>query len=247
MLSWEFVVRAGLLPEVAVPRPMAVIARGVALLGSSTFWTNWAITLRTWFLAMAVGLLVGLLLGFLAGAIRIFALAVTPTLGYFRAIPPIALFPVALIVFGPGAVPIGIIASITATLTVFPVTAQAAGEAAARYEDLGTVLNCSRLTFLRLFVIPGAMFQTVAASRVAATASFIVTVAGEMLIGGRIGVGASILDASERYVLEEAYWYIALSGVLGLLIDLGFSRVAGIGSRRIEVLVSDPEVAPALK
>jgi ABC-type nitrate/sulfonate/bicarbonate transport system permease component len=55
--------------------------------------------------------------------------------------------------------------------------------------------------------------------------AFAVCVAGEMLIGGRTGVGAAVLDFSERYRLEEAYAYILAMGLVGLSIDLVFARI----------------------
>jgi ABC-type nitrate/sulfonate/bicarbonate transport system permease component len=46
-----------------------------------------------------------------------------------------------------------------------------------------------------------------------------------MIIGGRSGVGAAVLDFSEHYRLEEAYAYILTMGLFGLLIDLTFARI----------------------
>ena len=50
-------------------------------------------------------------------------------------------------------------------------------------------------------------------------------IAGEMLIGGRTGVGAAVLDLSERYRLEEAYAYILAMGFVGLSIDLVYASI----------------------
>jgi ABC-type nitrate/sulfonate/bicarbonate transport system permease component len=47
-----------------------------------------------------------------------------------------------------------------------------------------------------------------------------------MIIGGRTGIGAAILDLSERYELEEAYLYVVFVGVIGLLIDSASNRLA---------------------
>jgi ABC-type nitrate/sulfonate/bicarbonate transport system permease component len=55
--------------------------------------------------------------------------------------------------------------------------------------------------------------------------AFAVCIAGEMLIGGRSGVGAAVLDLSERYRLEDAYAYILAMGLVGLSIDLVFASI----------------------
>ena len=87
-------------------------------------------------------------------------------------------------------------------------------------------MACKRLPFLRHFVAPGTAIHAIVASRVAATYSFAACVGGEMLIGGRKGVGAAILDLSERYELEEAYVYILLAGLIGVLIDAGSAKMS---------------------
>ena len=148
-----------------------------------------------------------------------------PLLSFLRAIPPIALFPVALVSIGPGGLSIGVVAGLASALYVFPGTAEAARASAARYRELATILSASKTAFLRHFVAPGALVQALASSRVSATVAFAVCVAGERLIGGRTGVGAAVLDLSERYRLEEAYAYILAMGLVGLVIDLGFARI----------------------
>lgn len=225
---WELVVAGGVVSPLALPRPSRILVELPQYLTSPGFLRNWGSTLSTWLLSLVLGLTVGLLLGFLTGASLSAARLAVPPLGYLRSIPPIALFPVALIALGPGNTPILVVAVLTATLTVFPGTMDAARVVADRYRDLARITGSSRLQFLVGFVAPGAAVHAIAASRVAATTAFIVCVAGEMIIGGRSGVGASILDATERYRLEEAYAYVLTTGVIGLVIDVGFAQIRRI-------------------
>jgi ABC-type nitrate/sulfonate/bicarbonate transport system permease component len=60
-----------------------------------------------------------------------------------------------------------------------------------------------------------------------------------MIIGGRTGVGAAVLDFSERYRLEESYAYILSMGLFGLLIDLTFARIT-----RFQMVESASSQAP---
>ena len=225
LVGWEYAVRAGLVSTLALPLPSKVliaIAQGVS---TKTFLTNWLGTLATWLSSLICGLVIGLLLGFVSGAYRGIYLALLPLLSFLRSIPPIAMFPVALVAIGPGKLSVGLVATLGAALYVFPWTAEAAKEAADRFSQLAIILGAGRGQFLRVFVAPGAALHAVASSRVAATYAFAVCVAGEMIIGGRTGVGAAILDLSERYRLEEAYSYVLCTGLVGLLIDSAFSRI----------------------
>jgi len=222
---WETVVRTGWISPLALPLPTGVVGSAAELALTAEFWRNWGQTLGVWGAAFAAGTGAGLALGFAAGVSERAWLILLPLMGYLRAIPPIALFPVALVAIGPGALSIGVVGSLASALYVFPGTADAARESASRHRELAAILSASKPAFLRHFVAPGAAVQALASSRVSATVAFAVCVAGEMLIGGRTGVGAAVLDLSERYRLEEAYAYILAMGLVGLLIDLVFARI----------------------
>jgi ABC-type nitrate/sulfonate/bicarbonate transport system permease component len=225
LATWEVAVRVGWLSQLALPLPTRVLQRGAQLALTSEFWSNWGRTLAVWITAFAAGTGAGLSLGFAAGVSGRTWLVLLPLLSYLRAIPPIALFPIALIAIGPGGLSVGIVAGLAAALYVFPGTAEAARESASRFRELASILSANKFEFLRHFVAPGAAVHALVSSRVSATIAFVVCVAGEMIIGGRTGVGAAVLDFSERYRLEEAYAYILSMGLFGLLIDLAFARV----------------------
>lgn len=227
---WEIAGRVGKISTLALPLPSHVFLAGIYQLGSAEFLANWYRTLSLWLISLLVGLLVGLCLGFFAGTTKSFALIVLPVLGFLRSVPPIALFPIALIALGPGRLATGVVASLGAALYVFPGTAEAARLTDGRFAQLSKILGSSKLQFLKSFVVPGTALHALASSRIAATYAFAVCVAGEMIIGGRYGVGAAILDLSERYRLEEAYAYILYTGLVGLIIDGLFSRVSRLGS-----------------
>ncbi len=231
LVVWEVAIRKGMISTLAIPLPSKVFAVMGDVITSPAFLKNWGRTLIIWAISLTCGLFAGLLLGFVAGAYRSVYLAMLPLVGYLRSIPPIAMFPIALVAIGPGGLSIGIVAAVGAALYVFPGTVEAARESAERFHHLAAILGARKGQFLRVFVAPGAALHALASSRIAATYAFAVCVAGDMIIGGRTGVGAAILDLSERYRLEEAYAYIVLTGVVGLLIDLALQRVSRIRIR----------------
>jgi len=226
VVIWEIAVRTGLISTLALPLPSRVFTALANESTSAVFLKNWGRTVSMWAVSLTCGLFVGLLLGFTGGAYRGVYLAMLPLLGYLRSIPPIAMFPVALVAIGPGGLSICIVAALGAALYVFPGTVEAARESAERFHHLAAILGARRTQFLRVFVAPGAALHALASSRVAATYAFAVCVAGEMIIGGRAGVGAAILDLSERYRLEQAYAYVLCTGLVGLVIDALFAKVS---------------------
>jgi ABC-type nitrate/sulfonate/bicarbonate transport system permease component len=218
-ICWEAAIRLGLISSLAVPLPSAVICIGLPELLTRPALEHFSVTLAEWAVSFLVGGAAGVLLGFVVGVSSRTSILVEPLLSFLRAVPPIALFPVALVALGPGKLSIAAVATVGAGLYVFPVTADAAKLVAANLRELATLLGASRLRFLVTFVMPGTVLYALAAARVAATYSFAICIAGEMVIGGRRGVGAAIMLASERYSLETAYAYILSTGVVGVFID----------------------------
>lgn len=228
---WELGVRVGEVSKLALPAPSAVLATLVSTFGQASFWVNWIYTLGLWASAFVVGVSIGLVFGFSVGVSKSMARLFLPIFGFLRAVPPISVFPIALVALGAGGLPIGVVAAAGAALNVFPGTATAARESSERFDELARVMSVTRTSFLLTFVAPGAALHTLAAGRVAATYAFAVTIAGEMLIGGAKGVGGAILDLTSRYELESAYAYVICAGLVGVTIDLALVRFADVRGR----------------
>lgn len=219
IVTWELSVRAGYLSELVVPRASAVLSHSMVMIGDSRFWNAWGWTLVEWFWSLSAAGVIGTIVGLALGASRSLEAAVMPLLAYLRAVPPIAVFPIALVAIGPGRLPIATIAVAAAVLYMVPGVAMSAQESSRRYRELASVLNANRMQWLFVFVGPSAVVHALASLRIGATLTFAVCIAGEMIIGGSHGVGASILLHSERYELEQAYFFIVCCGMVGLLID----------------------------
>jgi NitT/TauT family transport system permease protein len=226
LIAWEIAGRAKWFSPLVLPVPSNVFHALVNEVGDGRFWRNWGQTASVWAPSWILGMAMGLGLGFVASVSATATRLVWPLASCLRALPPITLFPVALILLRPGALPAFVVATVGGALYVFPTVHEAAVENASRFNALATMLGFNRAGFLRHFVAPGALLQTLAASRVAAAYAFAVTVAGEMILGGRSGVGAAILDFSERLKLEQAYAYIISAAVIGLVIDAIVARLS---------------------
>lgn len=216
---WEIAGRAGWFSRLVLPLPSGVFSALGSEMVEGGLVRNWLRTASIWFPSWVLGMALGLALGFIASISATATRIVWPFASFLRALPPITLFPVALILLGPGALPASVVATVGGALFVFPTVQEAAVENANKFEALATMLGLDRINFLWHFVGPGALLQALAASRIAAAYAFAVTVAGEMILGGRSGVGAAILDFSERFRLEQAYAYIISAAAIGLVVD----------------------------
>ena len=167
----------------------------------------------------------GLLIGFLSGLNSKIEQLILPITAFLRSIPPIALFPVFLILLGPGSLPIIVAGVLGVIIYVFPIAFQSSESIKNNYKDLGHVLKMSKYKFIKDIILPGTLINSFVSSRIAASYLFAVCIGGEIIIGGRKGIGAAILEHSEKYQLEEAYFYIIIAGLLGLVLDLAISKI----------------------
>ncbi len=232
VLAWELVVYAGWISELALPRPTKVLADGIEALATRPFWAAWSWTIVEWLAAITLAASIGTAIGLVCAASEYLQSALMPLLSYLRALPPIAVFPVALIAIGPGKSPIVLVAATAAILYMVPGIVVSGQETSRRYRHLATVLAVTPLQWIVMFVAPSAFVHALASLRIGATLTFAVCIAGEMLIGGSHGVGASILLHSERYELERAYLLVVCCGLVGILIDWSVGLLASCGLAR---------------
>lgn len=211
--------RAGALPATVLPPPSAIWLHIPSYLTNSLVWTSWGATARAWLLMTLLGLSAAFALSVATAAAARWLAIAAPWLSFVRAIPPVVLFPVALVTIGPGAPSIVVVGSLAAALFLFPPLAAANARLAERFSELALVLRLSRFAFLRMVVLPGLGLELIASARLAATVCLALTIAGEMLIGGSVGVGRLVFDAFERYDLEQAYATVGILGLLGILVD----------------------------
>jgi len=224
LFIWECVVRLNWVNDLVLPLPSKIFYEGRILLGSASFYTNFFSTLTNWFIAFVLGMFLGLTIGFVSGLNSKFEQLILPITAFFRSIPPIALFPVFLILLGPGKLPIIVAGVLGVIIYVFPIANQSAEAIKIKYQDLGHILKLSKFDLIKKIILPGTLINSFVSSRIAASYLFAICIGGEIIIGGRKGIGAAILEHSEKYQLEEAYFYIVFAGVLGLSLDLIISK-----------------------
>jgi sulfonate transport system permease protein len=233
IVVWEYVTYTGVVSNLVLPRPSYVITHGLRLFETERFYQNVFQTMTSWLMAFVSGMIIGLLLGFSTGVSNNFELLVLPISAFVRSIPPIALFPIFLILIGPGKLPIVIVGIIFVAIYVFPIAAQSTEAAKVKFLELSQILNLSRLEFIQTIIIPATFISSLVASRLAASFLFAIIVAGEIMIGGNRGVGAAISEYSQKYMLEESYFYILLTGLMGLNLDLILSFIQSRNAKKM--------------
>ncbi|HEX3621923.1 MAG TPA: ABC transporter permease [Acidimicrobiales bacterium] len=222
---WEALVRSHVLEYQYLPAPSA-IAGGIGRIASSGDLARdglhtLQVTLLGWVLASLLGVALGVVLG-LSDAVWRYSMA---TVEVMRAVPPVSLVPVALLVFG---FSVRMELTIIVFVSAWPVLVNAIdGVRGVRAElvDVARTLRLSRLTVIRKISLPAAVPAIVVGLRLALSLSLVLAVVAEM-IGNPAGLGNALVRASQALQPAEMFAYVLVIGVLGVALNAAFTLAA---------------------
>jgi ABC-type nitrate/sulfonate/bicarbonate transport system permease component len=224
LLLGEAVPRLGLVDEDYFP-PAARIAEALGReLSDSAFWSALGDTLTGWALGLAVAVGAGVVAGVVISVVPYLREATASTIEFLRPIPSVALIPLAVLLYGTelrSVLLLVVYASFWQVLIqvlygvrdVDPVAEQTA-----RSYGLGTWAR------IRHVLWPTALPYVMTGVRLAAAVALVLAVTAELVIGAP-GLGARIAVAQTSQAVPEMYALIVVTGVLGLLINVGARAV----------------------
>ncbi|MCW2688556.1 MAG: transporter permease [Mycobacterium sp.] len=191
-------------------------------------------------LAVVIGVAAGLLLGSLPRLLD----AVEPELEFLRAVPAVALLPVAVIVLGLGD---GMRVSMIAFGAVWPVlinTLAAVSGIDSVQRDVQQAFGLSLPTRVLRVRLGAAIPQIVAGARVSLSVAVVLIVVSEMQ-GADRGIGNFLLNAERSFALTDMWTGMVVLGVVGYLLNLLFRRLERVLLRHYPPARSGPSSVEA--
>jgi NitT/TauT family transport system permease protein len=226
LTGWEAAVRSGLLDFQFLPAPTAVTRGFLRLLSSGALVPNvmhtLEVTLLGWGAAAAFGMALGLLLGLSEGAWR-WSMA---SIEVIRAIPPVSLVPVALLVFG---FSIRMELSILVFVSAWPImvnTIDGVRGVPPELLDAARMLRMSRAATIGKVVLRSALPSIAVGLRLAMSLSLILAVVAEM-VGNPAGLGNALVQSQQALRPEEMFAYVLTIGLLGAMLNGAFRFASG--------------------
>jgi ABC-type nitrate/sulfonate/bicarbonate transport system permease component len=195
----------------------------------AAFWATWPARLTSDVLpslarlaaGYAAALISGVALGVVLGSRPRLRVALEPVLELFRALPPPALVPVFMLIFGLGsAMKLLVIAS----GAVWPVLLNTVEGVRAIDDVLADTCRCYGITGgrrLRVLVLRAASPHIVTGMRQGLSVAIILMVIGEMFASSS-GLGFAILDFQRGFSIPEMWSGILLLGLIGVALALAF-------------------------
>ncbi|MGW0872173.1 ABC transporter permease [Streptomyces sp. NBC_00015] len=220
----EAVPRLGLVKEAYFPPTSRVAGALGDELADSAFWTALGDTLTGWALGLAIAVGAGIVAGVLISVVPHLREATASTVEFLRPIPSVALIPLAVLLYGTelrSVLLLVVYASFWQILIQVLYGVQdvdPVAEETARSYGLGTWAR------VRHVLWPTALPYVMTGVRLAAAVALILVITAELVIGAP-GLGARIAVAQTSQAVPEMYALIVVTGVLGLLINVGARTV----------------------
>jgi sulfonate transport system permease protein len=222
---WELAVRSATVELEFLPAPSGIAGAVATLVATGELFPPLLHTLRAalvgWVAAGALGIGLGVVLGLSRPAWR-YSMA---SIEVVRAIPPVSLVPVALLLFGFSLRMELLVIVYAGAWTVLVSTVEGVRNLRPELADVGRMLRMSKATAVRKLVLPSAMPSIVVGLRLALSLSLVLAVVAEM-VGNPRGLGNALIRAQQALQPEQTFAYVVTIGLLGVVLNAGLRRVS---------------------
>lgn len=220
----EAVPRLGIVKEEYFPPTSRIAGAFADELSDGAFWSALGDTLTGWALGLAIAASAGIVVGVLVSVVPYLREATASTIEFLRPIPSVALIPLAVLLYGTelrSVLLLVVYASFWQVLiqTLYGVQdVDPVAEETARSYGLGTWAR------VRHVLWPTALPYVMTGIRLAAAVALILAITAELVIGAP-GLGTRIAVAQNSQAVPAMYALIVVTGILGLLINVGARTV----------------------
>jgi ABC-type nitrate/sulfonate/bicarbonate transport system permease component len=216
---WEASVRGGILTYTYLPAPSEIWTGLKQINASGDLWPNlthtvW-VTLLSWAGAVVIGLTLGLLLG-LSNRVWRYSMASVEVL---RAIPAIALVPVAVLLLGFSARMELLITIYVAQWPILINTMDGVRGVRPGLIDTASTLRIRRFDRIRKIILPAALPFIVVGARLSLTLALVLAIVAEM-VGNPTGLGYQLVFQQQALQPGKMFAYVLIIGILGVLLNM---------------------------
>lgn len=204
--------------EVIVPKPPDVLRQFIEMVKSREIFVHIGASFRRIAVGYTLGCTLGLILGVIMGATHLARDVLTPPLEFFRNIPPIAMVPVVISIFGIGELGKYFIISYATTIVMIINTAAGVTATPRIRIRAAQCLGADKKDIFLRIVLPSAWPYILTGLRIALGFAFTGIVAAEML-AAQEGIGFLIMQSTNIIEPRDMWIGFVLLGTFGMLTD----------------------------
>lgn len=224
VVFWHVATQFGWMSPEAFSRPLDVARALGGILADGSLPLATLQTLQAAFVGLVLAILLGIPLGILIGTSKVANRTIMPTLDLLRPVPPVALIPLSLLVFGFG---VSMEAAVIAFASVWAVLlATMAGVRAleGRLSEVARTLEMTRMAYIRKIVLPAALGRVLVGIRLAVGIALVVAVTVEIVVNPR-GMGYGMIIAQQSLRPDLVYAQLIWIGFVGWAINWGILQL----------------------
>lgn len=211
-------------PFNAVPSPWETVLALGDIVITGDFWLSLAETVGTFLVAVAICFFVGVPVGLAVGVSRFATASTRLVFDFLRTIPPIALLPLVLLLFGATNMMVLVLAVAGGLWPILIQSVYAAGQTEPQLKDMSRAFRVRSLWYSTRIFVPSVLPFVATGARITTTICLLLTIGGELL-GGAPGIGNDIALAMSRVDTPDMYAYVLVSALLGVAINATFWQV----------------------
>lgn len=218
IVLWYVVRWSGLVDQGLLPPPHLVFLDIWQRSADGTFLIDIWMSVRRVLLGLLLGMLLAVPVGFLIGWDRRIRRFIDPLINFFRALPPIALIPLAIVYLGIGEVAKVAILFYAAFFAGVIVMYEGMSQTNPLFIRVARTLGATDWEVFSKVIVPLTLPHVLTATRVALGVAWATLVASE-LVAAQNGIGAVIQNASAFFNLTTIYAGIVTIGFFALMMD----------------------------
>jgi len=241
VVALEAVCRLGLVTPLSLVPPTVMVGRLIELMGEPTFWSEVGTTARNVAFAALVSWTAGFAAGVLLHRMPRMRRVLEPLIASYYALPFFVFYPLAVVLLGMSSVPIVVMASLFAVVSMLTSTLIGLDRIPAVLDRASRSFNLGGLRKALLVQLPAALPDVIAGARLSLGYAISGVIGSEFILSDR-GVGYSIAYAYNDFDSSTMYAYLVFIIVcVGLVLG-----AAGLVERRLRYRVGAGwTIAPA--
>jgi ABC-type nitrate/sulfonate/bicarbonate transport system permease component len=224
VVLWQLGSTVGAIDSATVASPIQIGAELRSSAGDGVFWAALGSTLQGWALGLALSVVLALPIGLALGSSALAYRSCRFTIDFLRTIPPVALVPLALLLYGATMQMKVVLVVLGASWPLLLQTMSGVQQVDPVARETARSFRLDRTRSLIWLVIPEAAPFIATGLRIAATMALILTVGSE-LIGSAPGLGQQIGFAETGTDIPRLYALIVVAATLGVIVNASLAHL----------------------
>lgn len=224
LVTWQLASTLRWVNPEQVPSALDTFSRLGVMMTDLEFWRNVGRTMTAWAIGLAIATVAGTALGAVVGMVPFLRRATHTVVEFLRPIPSVALIPLAILVYGLQMQAALVIIVYASFWQIFVQVLYGVADIDTVARDTARSFGLTRASRIRNLVLPTALPYLMTGLRLAAAVALILAITAEMTIGNP-GLGRELAVAAGIGNYTTVYAIVVVTGVLGLIINLGFRYI----------------------